>query len=104
MLQSIRTSLLGLAGSASRKEGALTLTVTNPHLTQSREAEIAVRGAAVRSARATVLAARDIHDVNTFENPGVVVPRQANPPAGGQPLVFTFPAASVTKLEIALGA
>ena len=93
----------GLAGSASRKEGALTLTVTNPHLTAPREAEIAVRGAVVRSARATVLAARDVHDVNTFENPGVIVPRPADAPTGGQPLVFTFPPASVTKLEIALG-
>jgi hypothetical protein len=41
--------------------------------------------------------------VNTFESPGVVVPRPAEAPTGGQPLVFTFPAASVTKLETALG-
>ena len=35
----------GLSGSASINGKQVTLTVTNPHLTESREAEIAVRGA-----------------------------------------------------------
>src|SRR5207249_4978504 len=40
-------ALWGLNGSASLQRDALTLTVTNPHLTEPRDAEIAVRGAAV---------------------------------------------------------
>ena len=97
--------LWGLNGSASVAAGVLTLTVTNPHLTEARAVEIALRGGAARSVRATVLGARDVHDVNAFDHPGTVVPQPAEAPAvaAGQPLVFTFPAASVTKLEIALG-
>ena len=97
-------SLWGLNGSASVKGDVLTLTVTNPHLTEPREAEIAVRGATVRSATAVTLAARDVHDHNTFEAPRTVVPTAAQAIAVGiSPLVYHFPAASVTKLEIAVG-
>ena len=97
-------SLWGLNGSASVKGDVLTLTVTNPHLTEPREAEIAVRGATVRSATATTLAARDVHDHNTFEAPRTVVPTAAQAVAVGiSPLVYHLPAASVTKLEIAVG-
>ena len=97
--------LWGLAGSASVAGSTLTLTVTNPHLTQPRETEIAVRGGNVRSVKATVLSASDVHAVNTFDHPHTIVPRDvpAAAPAAGQPVVFTFPAASVTKLEISLG-
>ena len=78
--------------------------MTNPHLTEPREAELAVRGATVRSATATTLAARDVHDHNTFEAPRTVVPTAAQAVAvGSAPLVYRFPAASVTKLEIAVG-
>jgi alpha-N-arabinofuranosidase len=96
-------SLWGLNGSASVRDDILTLTVTNSHLTELRETEITVRGATVGSVTATTLAARDVHDHNTFEEPDTVVPTTANVRAGGSPFVYRFPAASVTKLEIALG-
>ena len=96
-------SLWGLNGSASLKAGVLTLTVTNPHLTEPREAEIVLRGGAVGGVSVTTLAARDVHDANTFDQPGAVVPRAGEAPAVAQPLVFTFPPASVTKLELSLG-
>ena len=85
--------------------GTLTLTVTNPHLSDPRTAEIAVRGGTPRGVRATVLSAADVHAVNTFDHPDAVAPRPAAAPAvtAGQPLVFTFPAASVTRLDIVLG-
>jgi len=51
----------------------------------------------------TTLAARDVHDANTFDQPGAVVPRAGEAPAITQPMVYGFPAASVTKMEIALG-
>ncbi len=96
--------LWGLNGSASVAGGVLTLTVTNPHLSEPRAAEIAVRGGSVTSVRATTLAARDVHDANTFERPDAVVPQPAPAPqvAGGQALTFTFAPASVTRLEIVL--
>ncbi|MGD2135625.1 MAG: alpha-L-arabinofuranosidase C-terminal domain-containing protein, partial [Gemmatimonadales bacterium] len=96
-------SLWGLNGSASVRDGTLTLTVANPHLTEPRETEIGVWGGAVRSVTATTLAARDVHDHNTFEQPDTVTPTTQPVRVGGSPLVYRFPAASVTKLEIALG-
>jgi alpha-N-arabinofuranosidase len=102
--QGAAQGLWGLNGSASLKEKVLTLTVTNPALTEARDTEIAVRGAVVRSVRAATLAAHDVHDVNSFAHPGVVAPAAAevSAPAGGGVLVYRFPAASVTKLEVTL--
>ncbi|HEY6209130.1 MAG TPA: alpha-L-arabinofuranosidase C-terminal domain-containing protein, partial [Gemmatimonadales bacterium] len=95
-------SLWGLNGSASRRGDVLTLTVTNPHLTEPREAEIVVRRATVRSATATTLAARDVHDHNTFEAPQRVMPATVEIATRGTPLVHSFAPASVTRLAIAL--
>jgi alpha-N-arabinofuranosidase len=96
-------TLRGLNGSASRREGSLTLTVTNPDLADACEAAIAVRGGSVRSVRATTLTSRDVHDYNTFDAPRAVVPTEAEVVVSGAPLAYRFPAASVTKLEITLG-
>jgi hypothetical protein len=63
----------------------------------------AAAGDAVRSARATTVAVRDVHDANTIDSPGVGVPQQPHAVAPAQPLVFRFPPASVTRLDIALG-
>jgi alpha-N-arabinofuranosidase len=93
----------GLAGSASVNGKQLTLTVTNPHMTEAREAEVAVRGARVASARARVLAERDVHAHNSFANPREVEPRdEAVNAAGGGPFVYRFAPASVTRLSITL--
>src|ERR1041384_5619166 len=51
----------GLSGSASVNGKQLTLTVTNPHMKEAREAEIAVRGARVASARARALSEPGVH-------------------------------------------
>jgi len=96
-------TMRGLNGSASLQGRTLTLTVTNPDLTAERETEIAVRGGTVRSVRATTLTARDVHDHNTFEAPHEVEPRSSDLPMSGAPPTYRFPAASVTKLELALG-
>ena len=93
----------GLAGSASMSGKQLTLTVTNPHMTEAREAEIAVRGARVASARARVLSESDVHAHNTFANPRAVEPRDEQiRAAGAGPLVHRFAPASVTRLSITL--
>jgi alpha-N-arabinofuranosidase len=96
-------SLWGLNCSASTRDGQLTLTVTNPHLTDPRETEITVRGGSVGAVTATTLAAREVHDHNTFAEPDTVVPTTNAVRVSESPFVYRFPAASVTKLEIALG-
>lgn len=97
-------SLWGLEGSASVKEGRLTLTVVNPHVSEAMEAEVVLRGARWSEARVTTLRADDIHAHNTFDRPRTVVPAEGatlSPRAGLA--VHRFPPASVTRLAIALG-
>ena len=93
----------GLSGSASVNGKQLTLTVTNPHMTEAREAEVAVRGARVSSARARVLSEPDVHAHNSFARPREVEPRDETVTAtGGGPFVYRFAPASVTRLSITL--
>ncbi|HZQ52693.1 MAG TPA: alpha-L-arabinofuranosidase C-terminal domain-containing protein [Bryobacteraceae bacterium] len=92
----------GLKGSASLKGKSLTITAVNPSTDTPREARVRVRGANVSSAKATVLSSDDIHAHNTYEQQDAVVPKQAQIRLEGQVLWFTFPAASVTKLEVEL--
>lgn len=94
--------LWGLNGSASLSGKQLTLTVTNPHLTQTRETEIAIRGARVLSAKARVLAETDVHAHNTFANPRAVEPRNETVKINTETVAFRFAPASVTQLQLTL--
>jgi len=95
-------SFWGLNGSASRRGTTLTLTVVNPHLTQARDTEIALRGARPTAVTARVLTGPDIHAHNTFAAPNAVTPRAATAVVSSGAVRFTFPAASVTQLTVAL--
>ncbi|HZN07954.1 MAG TPA: alpha-L-arabinofuranosidase C-terminal domain-containing protein [Pyrinomonadaceae bacterium] len=92
----------GLSGSASIKDKLLTLTVTNPHLRETRETEIAVRARPGRVTEALTLGAADVHDSNTFAKPNVVQPRTEQLAVAGGVISYRFPPASVTRLQIAL--
>jgi alpha-N-arabinofuranosidase len=93
-------TLPGLAGSASLKGKELILTVVNPHAREPREAEIVVRGAAVKSGRIRVLRSDDIHARNTFEAPRALEPLENVLASGGPTLVHRFPAASITRFQL----
>jgi alpha-N-arabinofuranosidase len=96
-------SFWGLAGSASVKDRKLTLTMVNPHVSEVREVEIAVRGASPSAARTTTIAAPDIHAHNTFDRPDVVRPRQERGDAArAGRLVHRLPPASTVRLTIDL--
>jgi alpha-L-arabinofuranosidase len=92
----------GLNGSASVKDKTVTLTLVNPHAAQPLDVEIALRGAAVASAKALVLSAPDVHAHNTFDRPRAVQPRDhaVAAPRDGV-MVHQLPPASVTRLTIA---
>ena len=105
-LDAVKT-LAGLSGSASLAKSGngkqITLTVVNPHLDQALMTEVVVQGAAIASATGTVLSETDIHAHNDFEHPNAVHPRPATVgQATGGRLLHTFPAASVTTLNITL--
>lgn len=98
----------GLNGSASRKGKTLTLTVVNPHATEPREADIAIRGGSPSSVEITVLKNPDIHAHNTFERPDAVSAVSEKVPqsflgADRPTLRYSFAPASVTKLSMTLG-
>lgn len=95
-------SFWGLNGSASLHDDTLVLTVTNPHVTESRESTIHVRGASVRSATMTTLTSDDICAHNTFNEPSLLVPQTAELTPSGPTVTATFSAASVTKLTLRL--
>jgi alpha-N-arabinofuranosidase len=94
--------LRGLNGSASVKGQTLTLTVTNPSMDQSREAEIALRGGQLKSVTGLQLASADVHAHNRFEDPRAVEPKSVPVSAKGGGIVHRFPPASVTRLTIEL--
>ena len=98
-----KASFWGLAGSASLKGKTVTLTVVNPHVSEAREAEVAVRGAAITAARAVTLSSDDIHAHNSFEQPHALEPKPGptTAPSAGA-LVHRFPPASVSRLTLEL--
>lgn len=91
-----------LNGSASVNGKQLTLTVTNPSLSETYETEIAIRGAKIADAKARVLAEKEVHAHNTFENPRAVEPRNETVKINSENLVFRFVPASVTQLQLTL--
>ena len=93
----------GLNGSASRKDRVVTLTIVNPDLSKTVETQIALRGAAISSASGTVLAARDMHAHNTFDQPNAVTPATLAVALRGDLLNVSIPAASVTRVDVVMG-
>jgi alpha-N-arabinofuranosidase len=93
----------GLNGSASVHGKDLVLTMVNPHVSEIRETEIAIRGGAVKSAITTVLTGSDLHAHNSFDQRAAVVPLVKDPGFTGRSFTLEVPAASVTKLVLTLG-
>ncbi|HKN73838.1 MAG TPA: alpha-L-arabinofuranosidase C-terminal domain-containing protein [Candidatus Acidoferrum sp.] len=91
-----------LKGSASLHEKQLVLTVVNAHVSESSEAEVAIRGAGIKSFEATTLTHPDIHAHNTFDQREVVKPQTSDKEVSSKTLRYIFPPASVTKLDLAL--
>lgn len=95
-------SFWGLRGSASLHDKELVLTVVNPHVSEARETEIAIRSATVRASAATTLTHADIHAHNTFAERNVVSPQTKSIEIKGKVVICDFPPASVSKLSLTL--
>lgn len=80
----------------------MTITAVNPSTVAPREARISVRDATPGAVKATVLNSPDIHAHNTFEDQNAVRPREDSVQSKAGEVHFSFPPASVTKLEIEL--
>ena len=94
--------LAGLSGSCSLKGKQATLTIVNPDLKHAQETEIAIRGARVASASATVLSSTDMRAHNTLDQPHALEPKSEKNVSVGSPFVYKFAPASVTCLELTL--
>ncbi|MFZ6026661.1 MAG: alpha-N-arabinofuranosidase [Chloroflexota bacterium] len=91
-----------VAGSASRKEKTLFVTLTNSHADQAQEATLnLLGGVTVQAVRASALSG-EIHAHNTFEKPEALTPQPFAIDATGNSFSVTLPAASVTALTITL--
>ena len=93
----------GLNGSASQKSNVVTLTAVNPDLHKTTETEIAIRGASISRAFATVLMAPNMNSHNSFDQPDAVKPATLAASVKGDLVIVSIPPASVIKLEIILG-
>ena len=95
-------SFWGLRGSASMRDKNLTITAVNPDTSESRLAEISLRGATIKEASMRFLSNADIHAHNSFEQRDVVVPQTKPLSLSAGSLVVEFPPASVAALTIQL--
>jgi alpha-N-arabinofuranosidase len=95
-------SFWGLRGSASVRDKNLTITAVNPSTSESRLAEISLRGATVKEASMRFLSNADIHAHNTFEQRDMVVPQTKPLSLSEGSLVVEFPPASVAALTVQL--
>jgi alpha-N-arabinofuranosidase len=95
-------SFSGMAGSASMRGKDLTLTLVNPSVSDTRETEILVRGASIRSGKSTTLANTDLHARNTFDQKDAVAPQFKDLQATGKVITVEIAPASVTKLALTL--
>ncbi len=94
----------GLAGSASRRDKTVTLTVVNPSAADARETTVSVRGAKIASAAITTLTAGALDAHNSFDAPDAVPTPKESPvtPGAAGDLVVTLPKASVSKIRVTL--
>ncbi len=93
----------GLQGSASLDGKELQLTVVNPHVSEARVCAVAIRGGRVSSASLTTLTSTDIRAHNTFAEPAALEPQTKKLEVSGTNFALVLPAASVSKLTLALG-
>jgi alpha-L-arabinofuranosidase len=95
-------SFWGLRGAASVRDKNLTITAVNPSTSESRLAELTLRGGTVKEASMTLLTHSDIHAHNTFDQQNVVAPQAKALSMDAGVLVVEFPPASVAALNIQL--
>ena len=97
-----RGALPQVAGSASVRDGALTVSLVNTHAEEPLDLVLALLGADGTIATRTTLASDDIHAHNTFDEPTRVAPRVEHPDLAADGATVTLPPASVTTLTIGL--
>ena len=94
--------LFRIAGSASRAENRVTVTLVHTHATEPAELELRLRGGAAKAVRQTILTHEELNAHNTFERPDVVTPKVMDTGLHGGALRVKLPAASVCRFDVEL--
>jgi alpha-N-arabinofuranosidase len=97
-----RREVFGVAGSASVREKALTLTLVNAHVEEPVAAKVRLTGGSVKSAGRTVLTHAQANANNTFENSDEVASRFQHVGLSGSEFVIELPPKSVTRWDLVL--
>jgi alpha-L-arabinofuranosidase len=98
-----KRDIFRVAGSASRIDRNLTLTLVHSHATDPVDVTIYLDGGSAASVRQTVLTHRTLNAHNTFAMPHEVTPKSSSPAVSGSEFVLSLAPASINCLEIRLG-
>jgi alpha-N-arabinofuranosidase len=87
--------------SASKKDGAIHITLTNIDLDSAKNIKISLQGMNVKNVSGKILTSKNISDHNTFENPELVKPKVFNDvKATNGEVSLNIPAKSIVVLEL----
>ncbi len=86
--------------SASKKNGALTISICNTSLNSDEPVSAALNGGSFSSVSAEVITAENMTDCNTFDAPDAVKPTALNISLAGGELAFTMPAMSAAVITV----
>jgi alpha-N-arabinofuranosidase len=92
-------SMPAVSGSASVKNGRLTLSLIHVHPSRPAEVTIDLRGRVLRDVTVWTIADEDLTAHNTFEEPGRVVPVRTVIESAGPGWTIDLPPASVTVIS-----
>jgi alpha-L-arabinofuranosidase len=96
-------SIFRVAGSASLKGKALTVTLVHSHASEPIEVDVSLQDREATSVSSVVLTNPTLNAHNTFAQPNVVTPKVVDEPKlSGKTLRVMLAPASVTRLDIAL--
>jgi alpha-N-arabinofuranosidase len=95
-------AIFRVAGSASLKDRALTITLVHSHASEEAELRLRLRGASAAEVRTTTLTHAELNAHNTFENPNSVVPKSSAGDLRGAEMTLRLAPASVHRIDIRL--
>ncbi len=98
-----KNEIFRVAGSASRADNNVTLTLVHSHVAEPAEVTVRLRHGSATTVRQTVLAHEVLNAHNTFDRPTTLVPKSSDTKLQGSELRCTLAPASVTRLDIRLG-
>ena len=91
-----------VAGSASRADRKLTVTLVHTHASEPAEVSFSIRGGSADHVDHTVLTHKSLNAYNTFEKPDELVPKTSGTSYHGSTFTCVLPPASVNRFDVAI--